>query len=304
MPEVAPVTIVMATRNGAAHLSAQLNSLVSQTVPWRLFVSDDGSWDDTRLVLARFSAAHPELETKVVEGPRARLSGANFLAALRHPELPAGPVAFCDQDDIWHPDRLALGLQALEACQGPGLSVSAVQPVSEDGGETLGPPLPFRPASMGNALVQNTLPGSAMTLNAQAVSALRADPAPPQPLPFHDWWIYLRAMAAGWHLCAVPHVTVQYRQHGGNVQGSRAGAWASVTRAKQLYNGRWTAWRDANLDALLALPEGAVSEEARRAAHVLRHGQPRWTAWKESGATRQSRLEQALFLGLAGLGRL
>ncbi len=48
----AQVAILMCTKNGAAFLDEQLNSIADQThANWILFVSDDGSTDETRNIL-------------------------------------------------------------------------------------------------------------------------------------------------------------------------------------------------------------------------------------------------------------
>ena len=50
------VTILMATRNGAVNLGAQLDSFLAQThPPAQVIVSDDGSRDGTVAMLARFA---------------------------------------------------------------------------------------------------------------------------------------------------------------------------------------------------------------------------------------------------------
>ncbi|MFN7050803.1 MAG: glycosyltransferase, partial [Gemmobacter sp.] len=105
----------MAVRNGAADLQAQLDSLVAQThANWALVASDDGSTDDSRAILQRFAgdqaARHPVV---VAEGP-GRGFVRNFLSLLARPGL-SGPVALCDQDDIWFPDRLERALARLAA---------------------------------------------------------------------------------------------------------------------------------------------------------------------------------------------
>lgn len=302
--DVPLTTVLLATRNGAVHLEAQLQSLGAQDAPWRLFVSDDGSWDDTRLILSRFADAHPEREVRVVEGPRQRLAGANFLHGLRHPALfegvAPGPVAFCDQDDVWHPHRLSDAAGLLAGAEGPALACAPIQPVTADAGAPQGGVRAVPARSFANALVQNVLPGPSITLNAAAVAALRADPAPPAPLPFHDWWVYLRATAAGWPIHVAGRVALDYRQHGGNVVG-QGGSLAKLAR---LWDGSWTQWRDGLLDALLALPEDTIMPEARAAAQVLRHGHPRRRAWAQSKAHRASAAQTRLFRILAFVGRV
>lgn len=106
--ETDPVTIVMATRNGAPFLAAQLDSIAGQSHrDWTLFVSDDGSTDATRSILADFARHHP---VRLVEGPRQ--GGGEFPVGSCHPELPAGIVALADQDDVWLQGKLARGCAA------------------------------------------------------------------------------------------------------------------------------------------------------------------------------------------------
>jgi glycosyltransferase involved in cell wall biosynthesis len=53
------IAILMCTKNGAAFLGEQLNSIADQTHSnWILFVSDDGSTDETRNILRRFADSY------------------------------------------------------------------------------------------------------------------------------------------------------------------------------------------------------------------------------------------------------
>ena len=96
-----PVRILLATWNGARYLQAQLDSYLAQDHDnWALWVSDDLSTDGTWEILQAFAARHPEREIVLKRGP-GRGSAANFLSLLCDPELPVGPVALSDQDDVW-----------------------------------------------------------------------------------------------------------------------------------------------------------------------------------------------------------
>mgnify|MGYP001404488588 CR=1 FL=1 len=65
-----PLTILMCTYQGADHLPAQLRSFLDQSHRnWRLFVSDDGSSDGTREMLATWGARNPDTELCLVDGP-------------------------------------------------------------------------------------------------------------------------------------------------------------------------------------------------------------------------------------------
>jgi len=98
------ISIAMGTYNGARFIREQLNSLQAQTyAPLELVICDDQSSDDTAAIVRDFASTAPfPVRFQVNE---ARLGFAdNFLKAslLCEGEL----IAFCDQDDVWYPDKL------------------------------------------------------------------------------------------------------------------------------------------------------------------------------------------------------
>ena len=100
-----PISIAMATYNGAAYLAEQLASLAAQRLlPAELVVTDDGSSDDTLAILEHFAADSP-FPVHIHRNPQRLGYRANFMhaAALCTGTL----ISFCDQDDIWLPDNLA-----------------------------------------------------------------------------------------------------------------------------------------------------------------------------------------------------
>ena len=108
------IAVLMATCNGAAHLAEQLESLAAQKLPpGLLVVSDDGSTDATRAILAGFAAAHPALTVRLGEGPR-KGSALNFLSLILGLDADAVDlVAISDQDDVWLPAKLGRAAAAL-----------------------------------------------------------------------------------------------------------------------------------------------------------------------------------------------
>ena len=78
-PHREPVRILLATRNGARYLQAQLDSYLAQDhADWALWVSDDHSSDGSWEMLEAFRAAHPDREIVLRRGP-GKGSAANFL---------------------------------------------------------------------------------------------------------------------------------------------------------------------------------------------------------------------------------
>ena len=106
------ITILLASFQGERFIGAQLDSLARQDHRnWRLILSDDGSTDGTLEIVRRFAAAHPSREIEIRQGPR-RGATRNFLSMIELVE-PGEALAFCDQDDLWLPDRLSRGVAAL-----------------------------------------------------------------------------------------------------------------------------------------------------------------------------------------------
>jgi Glycosyl transferase family 2 len=168
----------MCTLNGAAYLPAQLQSFVDQVhEDWALWVSDDGSLDETRAVLDQFAAAHPGRDVRIVTGPGQGVA-ANFLTLLADPALPSGAtVAFADQDDVWLPHKLAHALRGLDRIVAtPGQpAVYASRTLLTDARLQVRGLSPYhrRAPGFGNALVQNVLGGNSIVLNPAAVALLR-----------------------------------------------------------------------------------------------------------------------------------
>lgn len=294
----ATVTILMATRNGAAHLPDQLASLAAQTHrDWRLWVSDDGSTDGTRAVIRAFAEAHPAHNVRLIAGPE-RGSAANFLSALCHPELPQGPVALCDQDDIWLKGKLARALRRLGEEEGPALYAAESFRWSPGRRRRPSRPPAIRPG-FANALVQNLCAGHTLVLNAAAVALVRKAGVP-HGIAFHDWWLYQLVTGAGGVCRLDPLPVALYRQHAGNALGAGgtpAGVWR---RLRGVVQGDYAAWLRAHHRALAA--SGCLTAEAEAVVSDLLHPKDRARAMIGLGLRRDGRIGTAALVGAAALG--
>lgn len=108
---VTRVSVVVCTYNGARFLRPQLDSLLSQSLPpCEIIVSDDGSTDGTADIVREYAARDARVKLHV--NCPALGFNLNFSQAF---QLAGGDVvASCDQDDVWHPDKLAHMVAALE----------------------------------------------------------------------------------------------------------------------------------------------------------------------------------------------
>jgi Glycosyl transferase family 2 len=298
------VTIVMATRNGAAHLAEQLDSIARQThSDWSLFVSDDGSTDATPDILADFARRYP---VTVVAGPQ-QGAAANFLSALCHSRLAPGTIALADQDDIWLPGKLARGLRRLATAESDGPLLYAAESALADASGR-----PFRISHHGRAqptfaasLAQNLFGGHTTMFNASLHHLLRA--AGPQPdLAFHDWWIYQLAAGSGAGLLLDRAPMALYRQHGGNMLGA-SGRGGAMARLGRVLGGQWRAEMQAHAQALsrvrhLLTPQAQGVLQAYLDAATW--GLSRVAQFRRLGIRRSSASGDALMLTAAFLGLL
>ena len=297
------VHVLLATYNGAAHLPEQLESLAQQTgVQVKLYVSDDGSTDDTLMQLGQFDAWPVEL---LPPGPRLGATG-NFFRLMRWvaDRVQADEwVAFCDQDDIWLPDKLQRAVSALQGLDmhSPLAYAGRTLIVDPHNREWALSALQQRAPGFANALVQCMAGANTLVFNARALELMLRPPL--HELSSHDWWCYLVVTACGGQYLYDPKPCLRYRQHVGNEVGFNQGWRAKWQRLLKLVDGQFGQWTGQNQRALNALAPlwtestracYAAFERARSAPWVW---QRLWAFWR-SGVYRHSRV-QTLALALA-----
>jgi glycosyltransferase involved in cell wall biosynthesis len=104
----------MRSYNGASYLSEQLESFQRQTHRnWAVYVSDDGSQDQTLEILQATGSQWSAGRLQVFEGPRRGFVG-NFLSLTCKASINADFYAWADQDDIWKADKLERALSWLK----------------------------------------------------------------------------------------------------------------------------------------------------------------------------------------------
>lgn len=299
------ISILLATFNGARHLASQLHSLKDQSYQnWELFVSDDGSEDNTIEIVCDFAREVPQ-RVVIVEGPRQGF-WRNFLSLLRRTDIFSSPealLAFCDQDDVWFSNKLsrAAAWFSSRPPDVPALYFSRTQLMNEEG-EIIGlSPLFTRPTSFRNALVQSIGGGNTIVLN-RAAGELLARAPHDITIVSHDWWAYQVVTGAGGDAFYDPDPTINYRQHAKNLVGGNRGVKARLVRSLAFGGGRMRKWNEINTTALAQL-KPVLSADAQRTLELFSSArtsclpQRLFLLWR-SGVYRQGILETlGLFLG-------
>ncbi|MCF0145856.1 MAG: glycosyltransferase, partial [Eubacterium sp.] len=108
----AKIIIVMAAYNGGSHIQKQIDSILAQThTNWELWIRDDGSSDHTVDVIRSCAASDPRIH--LFEDSRGNLGPQESFYTLLSGCPSADYYAFCDQDDLWVPEKLEWAAEML-----------------------------------------------------------------------------------------------------------------------------------------------------------------------------------------------
>lgn len=268
-PSVQPrVAIVLATYNGEDFLRPQLDSLLAQEYADFVIVArDDGSRDATPAILQEYASAHPA-KFQILEGGGVNLgASASFSMlieyVLAHVELlglEQAYIMFCDQDDVWHADKIGKSMQAMLALETKhpyrACLVHSDLRVIDAQGQELAPSffayqgIRANKHSFARMLVSNSVTGCTALINEKLAEL--ASPIPVQAI-MHDWWLALLASSVG-YIVPIDEALLDYRQHQNNTLGAKqfTGSGFSMQKLRKL--------NDPNYDAMTA-------ELATQAAH-------------------------------------
>lgn len=303
------VAILLCTYHGQQYLAEQLDSFAAQSHEhWEVWASDDGSEDDTHLILETYRTKWDVGRLSVHFGP-AEGFAANFLSLTCNASIDADFYAYSDQDDVWEADKLARAVQWLESVPSdvPALYCSRTRLVDADNNEIGVSPLFTKKPSFANALMQNIGGGNTMVFNKAARKLLR-EAGENKSVITHDWWAYMVVTGCGGRVFYDSKPTLRYRQHGGNLVGQNSNWAARLRRIRMLFQGRFKHWNDCNIAALLTL-EHRLAPENREILQRFAKARdmsllPRLIHLKRSGIYRQTLLGNIGLVAAGILGKI
>jgi rhamnosyltransferase len=257
------VLVLLASYNGAKWITEQIETILSQSgVTVTLKVSDDGSTDETRAAIARFSI-DDRLQI-LTEQPPTGSAAQNFLSLMQR--TPVGChdfVAFSDQDDLWFPEKLSRACTALVDAGASGYSSSVIA-FWPDGREKL--LNQSARCTQSDFLFEGGGQGCTFVITANLYirlqQFLKANLELMSKLHFHDWAIY--ALARSWNLEWVfdQRPSLKYRQHSANEIGARHGIRGIAKRIRMIRSG-WYANQLRLVTALCACasPQNVIIQD-------------------------------------------
>jgi glycosyltransferase involved in cell wall biosynthesis len=283
------VSVVVPTHNRRGLLALTLRSILGQRgVDLEVLVVDDGSSDGTAELVAGLGDARVRL---------LRNATSQGVAAARNrgiAEAGGGWVGFCDDDDLWAPDKLARQLQAAHQTGRDWVYTGAVR---IDAGQRIisgRPPPDPRELAAGIARF-NLMPGgcsNAIASRAALVAVGRFDDGYKH---FADWDLWIRLAGRGppaW----VPSPLVGYRIHGGNKSLDVAGMMADLKRIQQRHGSSIDMGAFRHYLAWLYLRAGKRRQALRQFLGAATHGEGRPVA-RDLTSILRSRLARHLPLG-------
>jgi glycosyltransferase involved in cell wall biosynthesis len=227
LPLLQTLSIALCTYNGSRFLREQLQSLANQTIqPFEVVIADDCSTDDTIFIIQEFSKV---LNIKVFVNDFDLKVTKNFEKAV---SLCSGDIILmCDQDDIWHDDKLAKISENFQ--KNPNqLAVFSDADLVDDKGVSLGKnfwsAVRFQEPQIqqfkdGNVvellLAGNRTAGCMMAFRKELVEKIIPFPTH-IPLMIHDNWITI-VVAMLDSLGMIEDKLISYRQHNLQQIGTR-----------------------------------------------------------------------------------
>lgn len=242
------VLVLLSTYNGECFLRQQLESIFAQkNVCYHILVRDDGSTDNTKLILKEYKEQYGKMTLLFEENIGAIRS---FYALMQYAvtKMPKYDFyAFCDQDDVWFEEKLNIATCCLNLMPNmPKLFYSDVKKVDSNLISLNESSCIKTINNIYACIISNHILGCTQVfdytlLEKASMIANNADYFLKEfkTLPYHDSWIARVAYAIGANVFYYKEPLIYYRQHANNVVGSER-SWKNLMfkRIKRYIKGK------------------------------------------------------------------
>lgn len=210
------ISIALATYNGSLFIEELLFSLINQSLPpQEIIIVDDCSTDNTIEIIEKIKIVYPKIflyKNQVNLGPI-----ETFRTAIQY--CTCDYLALCDQDDIWHENKLELSLKAIDKSgNSPSIVFSDLEMIDADGSFLKASfwkhqRMFFSNFSFKQLLVSNFVTGCTILMNKKMKDEMSSMP---DNVLMHDHWIALIAFGFG-NYSIINTGTIKYREHSNSV---------------------------------------------------------------------------------------
>jgi len=288
------VDIVLPVYRGRRWIREAVDSVLAQTYPrWHLTIVDDASPDDT-LDYVKQAYGEGGGRLSLLRLTHRRGPGGARMEAIRQKQ--GGAIAFIDQDDRWHPQKLAYQVERLQRAPVVEAVHTDIQCIDSYGRRLCGR------ADRENAkrayIPSDRLEPEALTRHLfLRADVIRLVSALVRRRPFEqiggfdetllggeDWEFWVRFAASGYHVAHLATSLIERRLHPGNTSRQsvwREGHWCALEKVLRTYprlTGLATR-RKANLlceEAIAALITGHDAHARQQARQLIRLAPHDW----------------------------
>lgn len=216
------VSVIMPAYNAQAYIERAIRSVINQTVTdLELLVFDDGSTDNTCAIVEALSAQ----DSRIV----LIRNGCNIgVARTRNRGLDCFQgryVAFCDSDDVWHPEKLETQLARMQET-GADLVYCSYAIVNAEGAKVSADYLVPEKVSYKDLLKENIIGCSTVMLTSEIAEKFRFK----SEFYHEDYVLWLQILKAGYIAAGCKEVLTDWRY----VENSRS--YDKLNSAKKRWN--------------------------------------------------------------------
>jgi len=237
------VAVLMATFNGEKYLKEQLDSILNQkNVNIHLYISDDGSTDQTIYILKQYFKNYPKQFKKLYHTNHCH-PAKNFLSIIKKIDINYKYYAFSDQDDLWLRNKLNRGISKINS----GNDLYGSKTINVDKNlKFLGySPVFEKKKISNNAILQSFAGGNTYMFNNKIFKLLKI--YSPLKVTMHDWWIYMFTTFLGGKVYYDHKSFIKYRLHENNVNGHNLGLINKLKRIYIALRNQYKIWNDLNI---------------------------------------------------------
>lgn len=219
------IAILLSSYNGEKFIVQQIESLLNMDISEAfldIYIRDDGSKDRTVELIKNINTENNKVKIILKEGENLGVV-KSFFSLLNECDYNYDYVAFCDQDDIWLPNKIINALNILEGYNAiPAMQFTRLEVVDENLNYLFLTHEPSKKIELGNAIVENIATGCTVVINNCALRKLKEKKPNTENIVMHDWWVYLVISATG-KVLFNNNADIKYRQHSSNVEGMMSG---------------------------------------------------------------------------------
>lgn len=228
------VSVIVPAYNADRYLGATLASLLAQRgVDLEVIVVDDNSRDSTAAVVHEYAQRDARVRYERTPSNCGGPAGPRNLGVER---AQAPWVAFCDADDLWHPDKLRAQL-ACARDTGADLVCTALRDFPDGQLPALNDP-PRSPQVVTirywSMLLKNRVATSSVLVRRATVQAAGGFPVERDLIAVEDYDLWLRILSMpGTRAIRLDHALVAYRRLSGSLSASKLRQARKVIRVLQ-----------------------------------------------------------------------